>query len=206
MTQSVDWASWPRRELYLYESRMSQPFFSVAFRQDVTRLYQFTKENRLSFYCSMVYLCTQAVNSVEAFRYAVKGSNLMLFDRRVPSFTDLRPGSELFHIITLPCGEDIRGFCRAAREKNLAQTALLSGEDTPDLVFFSCLPWVEVTAVTNNRDFDPEDSVPRIIWGKYREKQGRKVLHISMELNHRYVDGLHVGKFHEALTALMDAL
>lgn len=206
MTQSVDWASWPRRELYEFESRMSQPFFSVTFRKDVTRLYQFTKENRLSFYYSMIYLCTQAVNSVEAFRYSVRGEDLVLFDRRIPSFTDLRPGSELFHIVTLPCGEKIRDFCRAAREKSLAQTTLLDGEDTPDLIFFSCLPWVEVTAVTNNRDFDPEDSVPRIIWGKYREEQGRKVLHISMELNHRYVDGLHVGKFHEALTAFMDAL
>ncbi len=206
MTQSIDWASWPRRELYEFEARMSQPFFSVTFRQDVTRLYQFTKENRLSLYYSMVYLCTRAVNSVEAFRYSVRGKDLVLFDRRVPSFTDLRPGSEHFHIVTLPCGEDVRNFCHAAREKNLAQTTILSGEDTPDLIFFSCLPWVEVTAVTNNRDFDPEDSVPRIVWGRYREEQGRKVLHISMELNHRYVDGIHIGKFHQALEALMEEL
>ena len=68
MTQIIDRASWPRRELFDFFSPMSQPFFSVTFRQDVTRLYAFAKENRLSFYYALVYLCTQALNQVEAFR------------------------------------------------------------------------------------------------------------------------------------------
>jgi len=94
MTHIVDRAAWPRRELFDFFSPMSQPFFSVTFRQDVTRLYQFTKENRLSFYHSLVYLCTRAVNGVEAFRYALRGEDLVLFDRRNPSFTDRKPGAE----------------------------------------------------------------------------------------------------------------
>ena len=93
MTRIVDRAAWPRRELFDFFSPMSQPFFSVTFRQDVTRLYQFTKENRLSFYHSLVYLCTRAVNGVEAFRYALRGEDLVLFDRRNPSFTDRKPGA-----------------------------------------------------------------------------------------------------------------
>lgn len=206
MTQNVDWASWPRRELYEFEARMSQPFFSVTFRQDVTGLYRFTRENRLSFYRSMVYLCTQAINRIEAFHYAVRDGELLRFDRRAPSFTDLHPGSEHFHIVTLPCEGTIQDFCAAAKAASGAQTTLLSGEDTPDLIFFSCLPWVEITSVTNNRDFDPEDSVPRVIWGKYANEGDRKILHIALELNHRYVDGLHVGRFHQELTALIEAL
>lgn len=206
MTQTIDRASWPRRELFDFFSRMSQPFYSVTYKQDVTRLYQFTKEQQLSFYYSLVYLCTRAVNQVEAFHYGLQGGEVVRYDQRIPSFTDLHPGSELFHIVTLPAGEDLRAFCAAAREKSRAQTTLLSGPDSQDLIFFSCLPWVETTAVTNNRDFDVDDSVPRIIWGKYAEEEGRKVLHISLEPNHRFVDGLHVGRFHEALSALIEGL
>lgn len=206
MTQIIDRASWPRRELFDFFSRMSQPFYSVTFKQDVTRLVQFTKENRLSFYYSLVYLCTQAVNQVEAFHYGLQGGEVARYDRRVPSFTDLHPGSDLFHIVTLPGEGTLSDFCAAARAKSAAQTTFLSGEDSQDLIFFSCLPWVETTAVTNNRDFDPDDSVPRIIWGKYAETEGRKVLHISLELNHRFVDGLHVGRFHEALSERIEAL
>ena len=195
-----------RRELFDFFSPMSQPFFSVTFRQDVTRLYQFTKENRLSFYHSLVYLCTRAVNGVEAFRYALRGEDLVLFDRRIPSFTDLKPGAEQFHIVTLPCEGTIRGFCAAAKAKSAAQNTFLDQEDSLDLIYFTCLPWVELTALTNERNFDPDDAVPRIAWGKYAQEGERKVLHISLELNHRFVDGLHVGRFHEALTVLIEAL
>lgn len=206
MTQIVDRAAWPRRELFDFFSAMSQPFYSVTFRQDVTRLYAFAKENRLSFYHSLVCLCTKAVNQVEAFRYALRGEDLVLFDRRNPSFTDLKPGAENFHIVTLPMEEDIRSFCAAARARSAAQVSFLDQEDSLDLIYFTCLPWVEMTGLTNERDFDPDDAVPRIAWGKYAGEGGRKVLHISMELNHRFVDGLHVGRFHEALSEMIEAL
>lgn len=206
MTRIIDKAAWPRREIFEFFSAMSQPFFSVTFRQDVTRLYEFTRENRLSFYYSLVYLCTQAVNRVEAFRYALRGEDLVLFDRRNPSFTDLKPGAENFHIVTLSCEGDIRSFCAAARAKSAAQVPFLDQEDSPDLIYFSCLPWVELTALTNERDFDPDDAVPRIAWGKYAQEGERKILHISMELNHRFVDGLHVGRFHETLSTLIEGL
>lgn len=172
----------------------------------MTRLYAFTKESGLSFYYSLVYLCTQAVNQVEAFRYALRGEDLVLFDRRLPSFTDLKPGAEQFHIVTLPCEGTIRDFCAAAKAKSAAQNTFLDQEDSLDLIYFSCLPWVELTALTNERDFDPNDAVPRIAWGKYAQEGERKVLHISLELNHRFVDGLHVGRFHEALSAGIEAL
>lgn len=206
MTQIVDRASWPRREAFEFFSQMSQPFFSVTFKQDVTRLYQYAKENRISFYYSLVYLCTQAINQVEPFRYAIQGEDLILFDRRVPSFTDLKPGSNQFHIVTLPCEGSVQDFCAAAKAKSAAQTTFLDQEDSLDLIYFTCLPWVELTALTNERNFDPDDAVPRIAWGKYAQEGERKVLHISLELNHRFVDGIHVGRFHEALSALIEAL
>ncbi len=206
MTQIVDRASWPRREAFEFFSQMSQPFFSVTFKQDVTRLYQYAKENRISFYDSLVYLCTQAINQVEPFRYAIQGEDLILFDRRVPSFTDLKPGSNQFHIVTLPCEGSVQDFCAAAKAKSAAQTTFLDQEDSLDLIYFTCLPWVELTALTNERNFDPDDAVPRIAWGKCTQEGERKVLHISLELNHRFVDGLHVGRFYEELTKLMEAL
>lgn len=206
MTQTIDRASWPRRELFEFFSRMSQPFYSVTFKQDVTRLYQFTKEHRLSFYYALVYLCTQAVNRVENSRYGLENGEVVLYDHRSPSFTDLHPGSGQFHIVTMPCGGTIQDFCAAAKEKSRAQTTLLSGEDSQDLIFFSCLPWVELTALTNERNFNPDDTVPRIAWGKYTQEGGRTLLHLSLELNHRFVDGLHVGRFHEALTSLIESL
>lgn len=205
--QLIDMETWPRREAFEFFSGMSQPFYSVTFRLDVTRLRAYTKEHGLSFYYALVWLTTKAVNEVENFRYAISEGRVVLLDRRLPSFTDLHPGAEQFHIVNMPeTGEDMAAFCTAAKEKSAAQKGFLEGEDTEDLIFFSCLPWVEITSVTNERDFDPDDSVPRIVWGKYAEEGGRQRLQMSLELNHRFVDGLHIGRFYEILSGMIEKL
>lgn len=203
----IPWDSWPRKEIFDFFSACDHPFFSVTFQVDVTKLHRFCRERGLSFYYALVFLSTKAINSVEAFRYLLSDGQLFLAEERAPSFTDLKPGSELFHIVTMPCGENLETFCRMARKKSMEQASFLDqSAETGDLIYFSCLPWVQLTALTNERALDPDDSVPRIAWGKFQPENGREVLHISLELNHRFVDGIHVGKFYEALCRLMDTL
>lgn len=198
--KKIDTERWERRELYDFFSGMSQPFYSVTFQVDVTELYQYVKQKGLSFYYALVWLCTKATNRVENFRYTVREKDVWLLDERFPSFTDLKKGAAQFHIVTMSCGEDLQEFCRAAKEKSAAQTSFVdTSSETDELIYFSCLPWIELTGLTNERDFDPDDNVPRIAWGKYTEVQGRKKLGMSLEVNHRFVDGYHVGRFYEEL-------
>ena len=121
----IDYASWPRREMYEFFSAADQPFYNVAFRLDVTRAYNFAKEHSLSFYMVMTYLVTKAINSVEAFRYAKLDGEIVLFDSLMPSFTDLKPGAEQFHIVTMPCEGDITEFCREAKRRSLEQDCFI---------------------------------------------------------------------------------
>ena len=204
----IDKETWPRRGHYEFFAPMSNPFYSLTFPVDVTNLKSYTKRNKLSFYYSLVYLVTKAMDQVEAFRYKCRGEEIVLHDHLIPSFTDLKPGSELFHITTLEAGEDMAGFCRRAGEASRAQTKFINNGPWPgdQLIYFTCQPWFPITSLTNERDLNPEDSVPRVAWGKYEEKDGRLVLSMSLELNHRLVDGIHVGQFYQRLNALMEAL
>ena len=203
----IDMATWPRRGIYDYFSGVSNPFYSVTVQLDVTGLASWARREGLSFYYALVYLCTQAVNQTEAFRYDIREGQVALLDRREPRFTDLKPGAELFHIVTMPAGEDIRAFCREARQKSRAQEVFLDmAAEAGPLIYFSCLPWVELTALTNERDFDRDDTVPRIAWGRYVEQNGRLKLGLSLEVNHRFIDGLHIGQFVRALEGLIAAL
>jgi len=205
--QIVEMESWPRKDLYTFFSAMSNPFYSVTFTQDVTNLYRYTKEHHCSFYYSLIYLCTQAINQIDAFCYGAKDGQIVRFDRREPSFTDLKPGSQQFHIVTMPCTGSIPDFCRAAKERSARQTTFIQSElESDELIYFSCLPWIEMTALTNERDFCPDDAIPRIAWGKYTQNNGRLTLNISIELNHAFTDGFHVGLFHQKLVELIDAL
>ncbi len=201
MTRVIDKATWPRRECYTFFSSLEWPFYTLTLPVEVTALRRFAKAEGLSFYLSMVYAVTKSMERVEGFRYKCRGEEIVLHDRLIPSFTDLTPGSEQFHITTLEAGEDIRSFCREAKAKSQAQKSFITqgpwAED--ELIYFSCLPWFPITGLTNERSADPTDSIPRVAWGRYEEREGKTFLSLSLDLNHRLVDGYHVGKLYEAL-------
>ena len=146
--QKIDLAVWPRAELFRFFSTVSDPFYSVTFRVDVTNLHAYTKAHSISFYYALCYLATDAVNAVENFRYTIRDGEVFLLDGRIPSFTDLKPDSEQFHIVTLPKTGTLDGFCHAAKAKSDAQQSFLdqSGE-LDDLIYFSCVPWFDLTEV-----------------------------------------------------------
>lgn len=207
MIRDIDMNTWPRREIYDFFSPISNPFYSVTFTLDVTNLYRYVKERELSFYYALVYLCTQAVNRVEAFLYTIEDGKVRIYDKRQPSFTDLEKGSELFRMVFVPCEGSLDEFCRAAKAKSESQHFFFDPTaETNDLIYFSCLPWMDVTGLTNERNLDPDDAIPRIAWGKYIDVDGRKQLHISLEINHRLIDGVHLGRFNEELCRLIEAL
>ena len=204
--QYIDMENWPRREVYDFMSGIKDPFYAVTFTQDVTQLYDYTKAHGLSFYHALTYLVTRAVNSVENFRYDLDGDKVVLLDERVPSFTALRRETELFYFVNVRANGTMEEFCAQAAERAAAQTTLFGEEDTRDLLFISCLPWVELTGLTNEGMTDHNDCIPRISWGKWQEEGGRKTLGICLEVNHRLIDGVHIGKFAQELTRLIEAL
>ena len=102
--------TWPRREAYTFFSGLSDPSYSVTVTADVTALHTYTKRRGLSFYYALVWLCTQSINHTTAFRYAIRNGQPVLLARREPSFTDLHPGAEQFHIVTMPAGNALDDF------------------------------------------------------------------------------------------------
>ena len=198
--QKIELRHWPREEAYRFFSTLDHPFYSVCFRVDVTRLHAYTKAHGLSFYYAMTYLVTQAVNEVENLRYTIRDGSVYLLDKRTPSFTELKKGSDQFQIVTCPCEDMLEAFCQAAKARSEAQTAFLeAASETDDLIYLSCLPWFDLTCCTNERQLDPDDAIPRITWGKYVSQNGRETLGLSIEVNHRLVDGVHLGRFYEHL-------
>jgi chloramphenicol O-acetyltransferase type A len=53
---------------------------------------------------------------------------------------------------------------------------------------------------------DPADSVPRIAWGRFEEKNGKYLLGMNLEVNHRLIDGIHIAQFHDAFQKIAQSL
>ncbi len=198
--ERIDLATWERREVFQTFSAGNWPFVSVTIPVDVTDARAFARAKGLSFYMTMVWLCTKALNAVPEFRVRLRGDEIVRLDRADPSFTDIAPGSRTFKIVTLPWEPDPETFVAHAKEKSAAQSVFMAHDDSTDeLIYFSCTPWFDFTGLSGERNTDKDDTIPRVTWGKYFEAQGRLWVHLALEFNHRTVDGFHVGEFKRIL-------
>ena len=207
----IELSNWNRREIYAFFKGVSQPYYALSFPIDVTAVYDYKRAHGISFYYMMVYLCTKAINSIENFRYTERNGQIFLLDERRPSATDACPETGLFKMVTFPMQPDAVSFCHAAREISAAQTNLLNASDEgDDLIFFSSLPDLPTITYTNPHNYaDPheaEHNIPSVNWGQYVESNGRKTLNLTMEINHRFVDGHHAALFYKRLQAEIEGL
>lgn len=201
--------NWSRRGVYEAFRHLDFPFYHVAFRVDVTRLKSYTKQNDLSFYYSLVYLTAKSANSVENFRLRLIGGRIYDVGETTPSFTFLKPGSDAFQIATCRLTDTLDGFNRKAKAMTTAQKEFIAGDDVPadELLYISCLPWLDMTSASSERHLNPDDSIPRISWGKYTEdSRGKLTLTMAVDVNHKLIDGFHIGRLYETLQGLIDAL
>lgn len=207
----IDCNNWERREIYEFFLPVSNPFYMTSFPLDVTNLYAYKKAHGVSFYYALCWLCAQTVNGIDNFRYTSRNGEVSMFEERIPSFTDLRAGSDLFYYVTPPYCNDLDLYCRTASVCSKEQKVFLdTALETDTLIYISCLPDLFMTAQTSVHNFsDPgevENNIPRISWGKYMMNDGKLTLNMSIEVNHRFVDGIHVSRFAADLQNRINAL
>jgi chloramphenicol O-acetyltransferase type A len=205
----VDLDTWKRREHFNFFRRMDYPQFNVCFDLPVTDLVAFVKKNRLSFYYSMIYYATKTANLVSEFKYRIRGDKIVLHETLHPSFADMSRGDDLFKLVTVDMKDDLRDFIESAKKKSGEQTEYfpvreLQGRD--DLVYITCLPWISFTHISHTISQNKDDAVPRISWGKYYEEAGKYFLPFSVQVNHVFADGFHIGKYKELLEEQIGSL
>lgn len=148
----------------------------------------------------MIWICTKAINSIQEFKIRIREENLVVLDKANPSFTYLPKGADTFQIITVSWEDDYTSFCKNAKKQSIMQKEFIDkSKETDELIYFSCLPWFDFTSLTNEHNFDTKDTIPRIAWGKYYEDNNRLYIHISIEVNHRTIDGFHIGQLKAAI-------
>lgn len=212
MRQEIDIEKWDRKEHFKYYSKCSTPHYCVAFNIEITNLLNFTRKRHISFYYSLIYLCTQALNSVEEFLLEIENNRVFKIERRVPCFTDLKKGATSFHMVSLPCEGSIIEFAEKAREESIHNPLAVDAleEAGEPQIIYSCIPWADITMCSNERDYnDPklkDDTAPILVWGKYTENNGRYMINMTLDVNHRLIDGYFVGMFVQKLEELIAGL
>ncbi len=207
----IDLDTWKRKDHFLFFQRMDYPQYNICMNIDVTRFLKFTKEKELSFYYSMIFAATTAVNRVEELRYRIRDGKVVFHEIVHPSFTDMSKDEkdDLFKFVTVDLEGDISEFVEKAKQASETQRDYFGMEKVAgrdDLIYITCIPWISFTHLSHTISLNKNDAVPRISWGKYFREGDKVLLPFSVQVNHALVDGFHVGKYIDVLQELLDGI
>ncbi|GAA0090534.1 chloramphenicol acetyltransferase [Paraclostridium bifermentans] len=206
--QYINFDTWSRQNHFKFFEKVDNPQFNICFNLNVTNFLKFVKENKLSFYYSMIYASTYIMNEIEDFRYKIRNGKIILHDKLQPSFTDMNKDENLFKIVTLDIGNSIIKFSNEAKQVSISQEKYFPETilNQDELIYFSCIPWISFTSISNEIVMNKEDSIPRISFGKYFNQDDKILIPYSIQVNHMLLDGVHVGKYIERLQQFLDEL
>lgn len=197
--REIDFSDDPhRRKHFEFFRRMDQPHTGVCAPVDITAFLRRIREQEEHFTTNVVYELTRAANAIPEFRRRIRHDRVVEHERVHPSFTVHSAASSVFSFCTVTYTPERNVFLARARREMERRQSEPSFEDEPgrdDFLFLSALPWISFTSVQHAMHLRPADSVPRIVWGKYYQRDGRTWLPVSVQAHHALVNGREVGQF-----------
>ena len=153
-----------------------------------------------------LYLSLKAANEIEALRYRLREGRVLVHEVIHGSSTVLRDDGTFGFAYFEYCPEYDRFHEQAIMA--LGKVRSSTGELDPkpekdDLIHYSVIPWVRFTGLLHARRIPSQDSVPKIVFGRHHEHEGRRWMPISIEAHHALMDGLEVGQFLERYQELL---
>ena len=200
----IDEKTWNRAMHCMIFRNSVEPAFCVTFEADITKFKSMVKEQGVSFTFAMVYAVCKCANEIEAFRYRFVDEQIVLFDKIDTAFTYLNQETELFKVVNVPMIDNLKEYCKLAERTEKGQKEYFTGPLGNDVFQCSPMPWVTYTHISHTNSGKKDNAIPLFDWGKYYEKNGKIVIPISVQANHSFVDGIHIGQFVDKLQCFFD--
>lgn len=202
----IDPKNWKRKKHYEFFRKFKNPHFNICSEIEITKTYSYTRKNKISIFTAVLFAVMKTCNQLEEFRYRIKGKKIKVHNIVHPGITVLVDDdlySNCIFKFTKPFDKFLNEYkiALAKVKKNLNVGEQQKGRD--DLIFISALPWITFTSATNPMSGNPDDSIPRIIWGKHFRKKNKIMIPFSVQVNHCLMDGIHIAKFFFKLSEIL---
>ena len=207
MKKELDIDHWERKDHYHFFKKFEEPFFGITVDLDCTIAYKYCKTKGISFFLYYLHKSLIAANEIEAFRFRIIDEKVLVFNQVNASPTINRPNGT-FGFAYMDYFETFPEFEKSAKqeieriENSSGLVPAVSGEN---VIHYSSIPWIKFTSISHARSFSFRDSCPKISFGKMTDKNGKKVMPISIHVHHALMDGFHVGKYIDTFQRLMNA-
>lgn len=197
--QLIDETNWKRAQHCQVFRNCIEPCYCVTFELDITNFLKNIQEKNLSFTLSLVFLVSKCANEIEEFRYRFLDGHIVLYRKINTAFTWLDRDTELFKVVNVDLQDTLEHYVSAAAQKAESQKEYFTGPLANDVFQFSSMPWVSYTHISHTSSGKKENATPLFDWGKYFDRDGKKILPFSVQVHHSFVDGIHIGKLVDSL-------
>lgn len=198
MRRLFDIEAWPRKNHYRFFKDFDEPFFGITTQLDFTKAYEHSKDLKASFFLFYVHLALKSANNIQEFKLRIDGNELYIYDQINASPTISRDNGT-FGFSQLEYQEDFQTFYTDAiiEVEKVKNSDTLVPDSELNFIQFSALPWINFTSLSHARHFQFKDSIPKISFGKLMDEGSKKMMSVSVHVNHAIADGYHVGQFLE---------
>lgn len=197
--QPIDLATWPRTPWFTHYSGVHAASFSTTVRMDITKFRHTIKARQWKFYPSLLYAIARIVNSHCEFRTTFHNDILGTYSHLDVGFTVFNPESETYNELWTNWTNDIALFLQRYTDDVAAyqgQNTLFAKPRLAENIFrISNNPWLNFTALDQNRANLQYDLLPTFTSGAFREENGRTTFPLAIQVHHAVCDGFHVARF-----------
>lgn len=199
MKTKINIDTWNRKEHYRFFAQMDCPNFGIVTELDCTHTFNLAKERNQSFFAMYLHRSMKAINKVEEFKLRIVGEDVYLYDTIHAGSTIAREDGT-FAFAFIEFSEDFTIFnanLQVEIDDVQRTTGLRLSNDDLDLnlIRHSSIPWHSFTSILHPTNINNKESIPKIVFGKFSEKNGRKMLPVSVEAHHGLMDGRHMAQY-----------
>ncbi|SDS22714.1 CatA-like O-acetyltransferase [Gramella sp. MAR_2010_147] len=206
MKTELDISTWNRKEHFEFFSKFEESFFGITVDVDCSLAYEKSKKEGISFFLYYLYLSSKAVNSIEPFKYRIEDDKVFIYEKINASATVSRD-DHTFGFSHIVFDDDLDIFLKNA-EKEIkrvrAGKGLMLDKIRQNEVHYSALPWLKFSSLSHSRALGKDDSCPKISFGKLTDDGHKKIMPVSVHVNHALMDGYHVGLFIDKFQKLLN--
>lgn len=204
----INLENWNRKEHFEFFSKMASPYFGFTTEVDCTKTYDFAKANSHSFFASYLHKSMCAVNAVEELKLRILNNQVVLYNA-IHAGTTIGRADGTFGFAFIHFSEDFATFNAELQKEidevqNSVGIRMNNGELGKDLIRHSTIPWNSFSALLHPTPLDKTESVPKITFGKFSVRNGKKFLPVSVEAHHGMADGIHIARYLEEFQKLLN--
>ncbi len=206
---AFDIESWNRKKQYEFFKTYEDPFFNITANLDITNLYNYCKNQDLSFSLGCLYVAVNCVNEITEFKLRLKNGKVYEFDEIHIGSTILNDDNT-FSFCNFENQASILEFDKKGKNLIAEHKEGLKFEPKEaaiDVVHCTTLPWVSFTGFKHARNGDEgSKGIPKIVFGKMFSENEIKNIPFSVEVHHALMDGYHVALLFGKMQQFIDDL